>query len=171
MPEASVTRGLQALSGLIGYKGSRRWFEKLSFKSREGVLYALVAATCAGVAVVVDALILKNYDAFSYVTIMSFLPGLILLSFFPRQIVKIPDLLKPKAFVFMTMFCFIYTIQGLSYYLAFQNGAPMSQLTPLSKSSIILTVILAVIFLQEKSNLKRKIIAAILVTIGAVLLG
>jgi uncharacterized membrane protein len=47
----------------------------------------------------------------------------------------------------------------------------MSQLTPLSKSSIILTVILAAIFLQEKSNLKQKVVAALLVTVGAVLLG
>jgi len=145
--------------------------EKLSFNSREGVILALVGAACAGVAVVIDASILRTYDVFSYVAIMSFLPGLILVCVFPKQITKIPALLKPKQFLFMSVFCFIYTIQGLSYYLAFQNGAPMSQLTPLSKSSIILTVILAAIFLQEKSNLKQKVVAALLVTVGAVLLG
>ncbi len=145
--------------------------EKLSFRSREGVLFALIAATCAGVAVVIDALILKTYDAFSYVAIMSFLPGMILVCLFPKQIVKLPALLKPKPFLFMSIFCLIYVIQALSYYLAFQNGAPMSQLTPLSKSSIILTVILAIIFLKEKSNLKKKIVATVLVTIGAILLG
>jgi uncharacterized membrane protein len=150
------------------------WFinsEKLSFGSRRGVVYALLSASCAGVAVVVDALTLKTYDAFSYVAIMSLLPGIVLLGFFPRQITKIPALLKPKPFLFMCFFCFIYTIQAISYYLAFQNGAPMSRLTPLSKSSIILTVILAVIFLRERSNLPKKIVAAALVTIGAILLG
>ena len=34
VPEASVIRGLQALSGFIGRKGSCRLFDKVSFKAR-----------------------------------------------------------------------------------------------------------------------------------------
>lgn len=144
--------------------------EKLSFSSREGVIFALISAACGGIAVVVDATILKSYDAFSYLAVMSFLPGIVLLSSFPKQALKIPSLLKPKPLSFMLFFCFIYTIQSSSYYLAYQAGAPMSQLTPLSKSYIVLTLVLAVIFLKEKSNLKKKIVASVLVTIGAILL-
>jgi uncharacterized membrane protein len=144
--------------------------EKLSFKSREGVIYALISASCAGVAIVLDAVILKSYDAYSYLAVMSFLPGLVLMCIFPKQLTKIPKMLKPKKFLFMALFCFIYTIQSASYYLAYQGGAPMSQLTPLSKSYIVLTIVLAVIFLNEKSNLGKKIIAAILVSVGAILL-
>lgn len=145
--------------------------EKFSFVSREGVIFALLSAFCIGVAVVNDAIILKTYEAFSYTTIMSFLPGFILLLFFPRQITKINQLLNRKSLSLMFIFCIFSSIQAITYYLALQNGAPVSQLSPLIKSSIVLTVVLAAIFLKERSNIYRKIIAAFIVTVGAILLG
>ncbi len=144
---------------------------KLGFKSKEGVTFALLSALCAGIAVVNDAVILKSYEAFSYTTIMSFLPGIVLLAVFPKKLKGIGRLLRTKKLGLMLVFCLFYSIQAITYYLAFQKGAPVSQLSPLTKSSIVLTVILAAIFLNEREDLLKKVIAAVVVTIGSILLG
>ncbi|OGK41499.1 hypothetical protein A2954_00665 [Candidatus Roizmanbacteria bacterium RIFCSPLOWO2_01_FULL_37_12] len=145
--------------------------KKLSFNSKQGVMFALISAFCAGIAVVNDAFILKTYEAFSYTAIMSILPGVILSLLFPKKLAKTKELLNPKSIKLMFIFCLFYSIQAITYYLAFQNGAPVSQLSPLTKSSIVLTVILGAIFLNERKDLMRKIIASLVVTNGAILLG
>lgn len=145
--------------------------EKLSFSSKKGVMLALIAALCSGIAVVSDAIILKSYEAFSFMAFMSFLPGIILFMAFPKRIGKIIPVLNTKFIFTMILFSVIYSIQGIAYYFAFTKGAPISQLAPITRASVVLTVILAAIFLKERSQLTRKIFAAILMTIGVILLG
>ncbi len=144
--------------------------EKLTFKSRKGIVFGLLSSVFAAVAVVNDAVILKTYEAYSYTAIMSFLPGFLLLFLFPKQIIKIPKMFDGKTFMLISILCIFYSVQAITYYLALQNGAPISQLSPMIKSSIVLTVILGAVFLKERSNLNKKLIAAIMVTIGAILL-
>ncbi len=144
--------------------------EKLTFQSRKGIVYGLLSSVFAGVAVVNDAVILKTYEAFSYTAIMSFLPGFILLALFPKQMIKIPKMFDKNTLPLITILCVFYSIQAITYYLALQNGAPISRLSPMIKSSIVLTVILAALFLKERSDLNKKFAAALMVTIGAILL-
>lgn len=145
--------------------------EKLSFTSKKGLIFALLAAACSGIAVVNDAIILKTYEAFSYTAIMSFLPGFILLAFFPKRLIKIVPNLDKKFISGMIVLCFLYAIQAITYYLAFQSGAPVSQLSPITRASVVLTVILAALFINERKDLFRKIIAAFVMTLGVLLLG
>lgn len=145
--------------------------EKLSFKSKRGILFALLSALCAGAAVVNDASILTNYEVFSYVAIMSILPGIILILFFPKKLSKSKELLQSKTILLMLVFTSFYSLQAVTYYLAYQNGGDISHLSPITKSSIILTVILGVIFLNERKNLAKKLLATFVVTIGVILLG
>ena len=64
----------------------------------------------------------------------------------------------------------IYAVQAITYYEAIGHGANASQVAPIIKSEIVLTVFLATIILKETDNLSRKIVSAILVTIGVFLL-
>jgi len=145
--------------------------KKVSFNSKKGIVFALLSAVCAGVAVVNDSVILRQYEAFSYTAIISFLPAIVLILLFPKKIAETKILLKAKTLKLMFVFCLFYSIQAIAYYLAFQNGAPVSQLSPLTKSSIVLTVILGAVFLNERKDLLRKVVASIVVTIGAILVG
>ncbi len=145
--------------------------EKLSFSSKKGVLFALISALCTGLASVNDAFIMRSYEAFSYTTIMSFLPGFVLLIVFPKRIKTIKKLCTSRFMLLMSILCIFFSLQAITYYLAFQNGAPVTTLTPLTKASIVLTVILAAVFLGERSNLLKKFLAAVIVIIGAILLG
>ncbi|MBI5151299.1 MAG: EamA family transporter [Candidatus Pacebacteria bacterium] len=145
--------------------------EKLSFSSKEGVFFALLASVIGGVAVVNDSIILKNYEAFSYTAIMSFMPGIILTILFPQRLKRIVTRKFVKVLPLMGMFCFFYTVQAIAFYLAFEYGATTSHLSPVVKSSVILTILLAALFLHERSHLARKLIAAGITLIGVLLIG
>lgn len=145
--------------------------EKLTFKSRQGIVFALLSALCGGIAVVNDVIILQTYEVFSYVSIMALSPGIVLMIFFPKKLIKTKALIFSKTFKLMLIFSFFYAIQAVTYYLSYQSGAPLSKLAPITKSSIILTVLLGIIFLHERKDLSKKIIATILVTTGVILIG
>lgn len=145
--------------------------EKLSFSSREGVFFALFASVIGGIAVVNDSIILKNYEAFSYTSIMSFMPGIILTVLFPQRIKRMFTGKFVKILPLMGVFCFFYTVQAIAFYLAFEYGATTSHLSPVVKSSVILTILLAALFLHERSHLARKLIAAGMTLIGVLLIG
>ncbi|PIP52190.1 hypothetical protein COX09_03000, partial [Candidatus Beckwithbacteria bacterium CG23_combo_of_CG06-09_8_20_14_all_47_9] len=91
-----------------------------------------------------------------HMTIISLLPGLILLLLFPKQFIESKKLINLKRIRLMIVFCIFYSIQGIAYYLAFQKDAPVSQLSPLVRSSIVLTVLLGAIFLKERQDLVKK---------------
>lgn len=145
--------------------------EKLAFRSKQGIGFALLSALCAGTAVVNDAVILNSYEVFSYVAIMSFLPGVVLILLFPKKLKQAKKLALSKTSRLMFVFSLFYAIQAVTYYLSYQSGAPISHLSPITKSSIILTVIFAAVFLNEKKNLPKKVLASIIVTVGVLLLG
>lgn len=145
--------------------------ERVSFNSKVGIFFGLLSAVCAGFAVASDAFILRDYDAFSYTAIISLFPGVILMILFPKKIAKAKALLNLKSIKFMSIFCLFTYIQAITYYLAFQAGAPVSQLAPFIKSSSVLTVILGAIFLNERRHFYRIMAASIIVTFGAILLG
>jgi len=58
-------------------------------------------------------------------------------------------------------------VQAVTYYLALESGAMASQMAILFKTEIILTIILAAVFLHERSHLLRKFVATVLVLVGA----
>ncbi len=144
--------------------------EKLAFQSRRGIAFALLSALCAGIAVVNDVIVLHNLEVFSYVSMMSFLPGIVLLTLFPKKFFVAKQLVLSPIMKGMGIFTFFYALQAVSYYLAYQNGALISHLSPITKSSIILTVILSAVFLKERKQLLKKILASVIVTVGVLLL-
>jgi len=143
---------------------------KKGFKFNKGVIYALAVGLFYGLAVVVDAFNIKHFDAISYAVIMAFLPGIILLLLNPKA-VKGFGVVKNLSFLKkMGTLGFFYSGQAILYFLALAVGGKASQIGPISQAQVIVTVVLAVILLKEKDNLLKKIIAAILVTIGVILM-
>ena len=73
-------------------------------------------------------------------------------------------------FMKMLLLCAVYSIATLSDYYALSSGGNASQVSPTLETSIILTVILAAVFLDEKNNLPKKLFAAAIAAIGIILL-
>ncbi len=128
------------------------------------------AAACFGLGTVNDTYLLRFSDAVSYTSIAFLLPGILLLLFYPRSVKKFNSFLKPKIAQNMILLSLFWVISAIAFYLAIEKGALASQISPISQSRIILTVLLAAIFLKERDNLPIKFIGAILTMIGVLMI-
>lgn len=144
--------------------------ESAKIKFNRGVLYTLIAALTAGVAIVNDTFMLKHVDTLSYLVVGFFLPGVFIFLTKPKVIKKMKPLFQPALLKKNAIFTFVYTISGILFYLAITSGGEASQVNTITQASVVLTVILASTFLNERTHLLRKFVCAILVTIGVLLL-
>jgi len=145
-------------------------YDKKKTKINIGILYAILMTICSGLAVVNDTFILKSYDPISYMVVMSFLPIIVISLINPKAYLSIHKYFKLKTIKNILFLSFSQAIQGSCYYIALSLGANASQIAPISRASIIVTVLLASVFLKERDHLIKKIICAVLVTIGVILL-
>jgi len=145
-------------------------FKKEEIKFTRGDLFALGSAFCYGVAFANDTFILRQADALSYTTIAFLLPGLLILAMKPGAIKDAKLFLKPSILLRMAILVILYSASAIMVYLAYQQGGAASQLAAIAQSGVILTVMLAAIFLRERSHLPRKFIAAVIATAGVLLI-
>jgi len=145
-------------------------FGRERFKMSIGVWYALGVALFFAVAIINDIIILRTVNIYSFLPVMCFLPGVVLAIIFPRHLKKIKNLLKPKALLHISVYSLMYSVSAITFYQALNTGASISQLSPITRASIILTVLFGVVFLGERKHLRRKLMSAIIVSIGVLLL-
>lgn len=142
---------------------------KGGIKFNKGIYYTFGMALFYGLAIACDVVNLRSIDPLSYLAIINILIGIILLMIFPKAILKM-EVLKSKSFLKKMLTLGVFTsAQAIAYYFALAKG-PASQIAPIGQSQVIITILLAVIILKERDNLLRKMVAAILVTIGVLLL-
>jgi len=141
-----------------------------NFSVNRGNLYALVAAVCGGLATVNDTYLLRFSEAVSYTAIGFLLPGILLLLFYPRSVKKFNSFLKPKAASNMFLLALVWVVSAIAFYTAIEKGALASQISPIMQSGIILTMLLAMIFLKERNNLSAKIAAGLMTIIGVIMI-
>lgn len=144
-------------------------YERKKINVNNGVVYALIGTSCYGLAVVFDGFSLRTYDAISYLPLMSFLPGVMLLV---GNLKLVPKIIHEAAHINRSLgfFSLLYVLAADAFYIPIQYGALVSQMSTISRLSVVLTVILAMIFLKERSFIGKKIIGAILATIGIFLI-
>jgi len=145
-------------------------YGKERMKINKGVWFALVSALCYGVAVVNDSYILRSYNAISFVPMMTIILGLIIAITNIKSLKKVKTIFQPRSMQHIFLYSLFYAVAAISFYLSLESGAPVSQMSPISRASIIVTVILATIFLKERKGLLEKSISAVFVTIGVLLM-
>jgi len=143
---------------------------KNGFKLNKGLIYTLLMALFAGLAIVIDSANVQHYDVLAYNTITNFLIGLMILAFYPRAIKQWRHFTQLNFLKKMLPLGIFSTAQGIMYLMALTYVGNTAQIGTIRQASVIITVLLAVIFLNEKDNLARKLLATILVTIGVFLL-
>lgn len=143
--------------------------KRKTFTLKKGIIYAFVSVILSGLAVTNDAFILRTYDVVSYTTLGFLLPGIVLLILRPQALTTFKRLSQIEFSRPMILLSLFYTAQALAYYMAL-TGTGASQVAPIYRANIILTVLLAVIFLKERDNLFMKFVSAILVTAGVLLI-
>lgn len=142
---------------------------KHGIKFNKGIFYTFGMVLCYGLAVVFDVLNLRSTDPLSYLALVNILIGIILLLIFPKAIRQLKVLVNKNFLKKMLPLSVFSAAQAIAYYFALAKG-PASQIAPIGQAQVIITILLAVVILKERDNLIRKIIAAILVMIGVILL-
>ncbi len=143
---------------------------KNGFKLNKGVAYVLVMALFAGLAIVADSANVQHYDVIAYNTMANFLSGFTILVFAPKALGQWRHFVQPSFLKKMLPLGIFSTAQGILYLTALTYGGNTAQVGTIRQASVIVTVILAVIFLRERGKLGRKFAAAVLVTLGVILL-
>ncbi len=144
-------------------------FSKHKLRLHAGAWQAIMGAACFGTAVIFDSVILKSYDAISYLPVGSFYIALVLLAAYPKTARTLPSAVKTID-MNLIIYSVLYTFAALMFYIPLGMGTYVSQLSAVGRVSIILTVILSAVFLKERSHIGKKIIGAILTTIGIFLI-
>lgn len=144
--------------------------QKGKMKFNNGVFYTLLMVLFGGIALVIDSFNVKSYDPIFYNTLQNLLSGFCLLIMAPRALKDWRHFLMPHFILRMLPLVLFSTIQGIAYLMALVTPGVTAQVGTIRQATVIVTVIFAMIFLSERNNLFLKLLAAILVTIGVMLL-
>jgi uncharacterized membrane protein len=148
---------------LVSYQG----FSKLKFK--KGEVYALASSIFFGLALTNDFYIIRDDTPYTYLSASFLIPGIFTAIVFPKNAKKISWFFSKKMVLKFFLVCCLYTIGFVSIFLAYQNGGQGSIIYPVSQMSVILIVLLSIFFLNEKKDLKVKLLASIISVAGVAL--
>lgn len=143
---------------------------KKGFKVNDGLVYVLGMAAFASMGIITDAFSVKHFDPVFYNTITNFLIVPLLLFFRPKALKEWKHFTQPTFLKRLVPLGIFSTVQAVTYLYSLTGDGNTSQIATIRQSQLIITVLLAILFLHERSNLIRKLVAAILVTFGIILL-
>jgi len=144
-------------------------WKKQKFSFSKGFIFSVLAALSFGLAFTNDAFIVNNFDVPSYLTIAFILPSLAVWAIYPKSIAKMKPLFERKTLLKLGLLGVFYAVSAITIFLAYQVGKNASQIAPLNQTATIITVVLSVIFLKERTDLLRKLLGAIISLVGVVL--
>lgn len=140
------------------------------FRLDKGTALGLLTGVLYGFATACTAYIGRHIDTLSWVT-LSF-AGSAFVSFLvrPRSIYKIKPMFSPAILSKITLLGVLYAVGSLTLVLAYKYGS-FSVVSPLRQTGIIVTVLLALLFLKpERNRIVRKLTAAFVCFAGVVLI-
>lgn len=140
------------------------------FKIDKGEVYALLGAFAFAVGSTTDKYVLNWFEPMPYLVIGFFIPGLILLMSRPKMIKEFPQYLGKEKFGRIFLYTFLYTVAAVAFYYAFKLADNVALVSAVGQVSTILTVILGIVILKERDDLKKKILAGALSFVGLLLL-
>lgn len=131
--------------------------------------FAFLAAFCFGVALTNDRFILKSLDLNTYLSIAFLLPGIFIAIFNVKALKEIKFFLNKQKLSILVILSFTYALAAIAFFKAIQISSNVSQVSTISLSAVVFTVLLSIVLLKEYENLKMKLVGAILCFIGLIL--
>lgn len=132
-------------------------------------MWLAVAGTCSyGLAVIADTHIIHKFEAASFIPISALGTAIVMMIWFHKKIPLVVNTIK-TAEKNLVIFCTLYAVSAIAFYHSLQLGALVGQVSTIFRASIIVTVLLSSMFLNERKHLGKKFFGAILTTIGVIL--
>ncbi len=146
-------------------------FRQTKWKLNQGHVLTLLAAFLFGSAFTNDAFLTTEFPNIpSYLALSFSLPAFFLMLIYPRSIVKTKVFLHKERLLKMLAMGVLWGAAAVTIFMAYEAGGTVTQIGPLGQISTILTVLLGITFLKERENWLQKLIGAIVIFSGVVLL-
>jgi len=145
-------------------------YDRKKFTINKGVVFALIAAFLYGMGDIDGYYILRTYDATNFLIYSEFLPIIAIMLLQPKIIKKLQYYFQKDKAVKLLLLSLFDALGTLALYLAYQVGRNASVISPLSATRVLVTTILAIVVLKERTNVVNKILGAIVTVIGVILL-
>lgn len=144
--------------------------DKKKFTINKGVVFVLFAAFLYGMSDINGYYLLRTINATNFLIYSEFLPVIALLIIQPTVIKKLHYYLQAGIATKALLLSFCDAVGSLALFLSYQAGGKASVIGPLSATRVLVTVVLAMVILRERNNIRNKIIGAIITLCGVVLL-
>jgi len=145
-------------------------WKKTRFIFNKGAMYAILAAVFYAITEIISFYILRGFDANSFIVYSSLLPVIALIILKPKTLNKFRFYLKPSRALNISAVSINDILATIFIFYAYQIGRNASLIGPLMATQTIVSVLLAIIFLRERGNLVNKLLGAIVVVAGIILL-
>lgn len=145
-------------------------YEVGTFRLRPGTILGLLTGLLFGGAVTCWAYVGRHTDPVSWAAIGFCGVALTALAVRPHSVRHVRTLLSRQVLPQLLLLAGMFSIGGVTLLIAYTIG-DLSSVSPLRQMSIVVTVLLAMLFFpQERSQLWRKIVVALLCLLGALLI-
>jgi len=144
------------------------FYNKNKFKLNYYIVLSIVASVIFAIASSIDIGISKQFNLPFYIMLTTTIPGIFI---FLAQRIQVKDIAREASNYRLRYYLITGAAWFLSYYFslrAFRYGE-ISIVAPLQATSVMLNVVVAYIFLNEKQDLTKKLIAALFIIFGITL--
>jgi len=136
----------------------------------KGTLYGLLTGLLFGIAITSWSYVGRHTDGLSWAAISFVGTSLVALAIKPSASRKLRSLVTVSVLPKLLLLGILYAVGSLTMLYAYQQGT-FSEVTPLRQTSIIVTTLLALVFLvKERSHVAIKLSAAAICLLGALLI-
>lgn len=136
----------------------------------KGTLYGLLTGLLYGIAITCTAYVGRHMDTLTWAALGFYGSAFVSLMVKPSAINKIKPMLKGEVLSRLLLLGVFYAIGSVAMLFAYKYGT-LTLVSPLRQTGIIVTVLLALIFLKpERNRIARKLAAATICFVGVVLI-
>lgn len=145
------------------------FYKKGNFRFNKHLIFGILANVSLAIALFIDVNYSNEFNLAFYVMLTFFIPAILIFIF---ERIKIKSIIleyknSNKMILFITSISWV--LMMVTKLKSYQLGR-VSIVAPLSSLTVILTIIISYFLLEEKDNLLKKIISAILIIIGVILI-
>ncbi len=142
------------------------WQKGTKFNFEKFHLYTFLYAIIMSCAYALDKYLLGYFSVVFFQVVIYITPAVLTMVFTPNVFENMKTMIKPKRNNYLIILCcFLQAISTLGLYGAYQIGE-LSLIGPLAQTSVVITIIVGLVVLKERWNMKRKLLGIALTLLG-----
>lgn len=145
------------------------FYEKGTWKNNRYLFLGVIANLCMGIALFLDVNTSYSFNLAFYVSITLLFPALLVFSLERIRIKDIIEEWKINSNKFILLTSISWSLMMITKLRSYQLGE-VTLIAPLCSLTVILNVLFAFIFLKNRKNILKKIIASIIIIFGVFLI-